>query len=51
MSVPDEKTIQREYVDLLCRSGFPITDAEWEAMEISDFGLIGQPAFRGVCLH
>jgi len=39
MSVPDEKTIQREYVDLLCRSGFPITDAEWEAMEISDFGL------------
>ena len=39
MSVPDENTIQREYVDLLCRSGFPITDAEWEAMEISDFGL------------
>jgi D-lyxose ketol-isomerase len=39
MSVPNEKTIQREYVDLLCRSGFPITDAEWEAMEISDLGL------------
>ena len=39
MPVPDEKTIRREYVDLLCRSGFPITDAEGEAMEISDFGL------------
>ena len=39
MSVPDEKTIRWEYVDLLCRSGFPITDADWEAMEISDFGL------------
>ena len=39
MAVPDEKTIQREYVDLLRRSGFPITDTEWEAMEISDFGL------------
>src|SRR5512140_452900 len=39
MPVPDEKTIRREYVDLLYRSGFPITDAEWEALEISDFGL------------
>ena len=39
MSVPDEKTIQREYLDLLCRSGFPISDAEREAMAISDFGL------------
>jgi hypothetical protein len=39
MPVPDEKTIRREYVDLLRRSGFPITDAEWKAMEISDFGL------------
>jgi D-lyxose ketol-isomerase len=39
MPIPDEKTIQGEYVDLLHNSGFPITDAEWEAMEISDFGL------------
>jgi D-lyxose ketol-isomerase len=39
MAVPDEKTVRREYVDLLRRSEFPITDAEWEAMEISDFGL------------
>ena len=39
MSVPYEKAIRGEYIDLLCRSGFPITDAEWEAMEISDFGL------------
>jgi D-lyxose ketol-isomerase len=39
MAVPDEKTTQREYVDLFRRSGFPFTDAEWEAMEISDFGL------------
>jgi D-lyxose ketol-isomerase len=39
MSEPDEKTLHREYVDLFCRSGFPITDTEWEMMEISDFGL------------
>jgi D-lyxose ketol-isomerase len=39
MTVPEEKTLQQEYVDLLRRSGFPITDAEWKAMEISDFGL------------
>ena len=39
MSVPDEKTVQREYLDLLRRSGFPIAKAEWGAMEISDFGL------------
>ena len=39
MPVPDGKTLQREYVDLLRRSGFPVTDTEWEAMEISDFGL------------
>ena len=39
MPVPDDKTIRREYVDLLRRSGFPITDSEGEAMEISDFGL------------
>jgi len=39
MAVPDEKTLHREYVDLLRDSGFPITDAEREAMEISDFGL------------
>jgi D-lyxose ketol-isomerase len=39
MSLSDEKTIQRQYVDLICRSGFPITDGEWEALEISDFGL------------
>jgi D-lyxose ketol-isomerase len=39
MSEPDEKTLQREYVDLLRRSGFPITNKEWEAMEISDFGM------------
>jgi len=39
MPVPDEQTIRREYDDLLRRSGFPITDAEWKAMEISDFGL------------
>jgi D-lyxose ketol-isomerase len=39
MSAQDKKTMQQEYVDLLRRSGFPITDAEWKAMEISDFGL------------
>jgi len=39
MSVPDEKTIQREYLDLLCRSGFLISGTEREAMAISDFGL------------
>lgn len=39
MAVPDEKTLHREYVDLLRDSGFPVTDAEREAMEISDFGL------------
>jgi D-lyxose ketol-isomerase len=39
MAVPDEKTLHREYVDLLRDSGFPITEAEWKAMEISDFGL------------
>ena len=39
MPVPDEKTIRREYIDLLRRSGFPVTDTEWETMEISDFGL------------
>lgn len=39
MAVPDERTLYREYVDLLRRSGFPITPEEWEAMEISDFGL------------
>ena len=39
MAVPDEKTLHREYADLLRDSGFPITDAEREAMEISDFGL------------
>src|SRR4030042_4057990 len=39
MPVPDEKTFRREYVDLLFRSGFPVTDVEREALEISDFGL------------
>jgi D-lyxose ketol-isomerase len=39
MSVPDEKTIRWEYIDLLRRSGFPVTDAERESLEISDFGL------------
>ncbi|MEI7671034.1 MAG: hypothetical protein WCK00_02860 [Deltaproteobacteria bacterium] len=39
MSVADVKTLQQEYLDLLRRSGFPITDAEWKAVEISDFGL------------
>jgi D-lyxose ketol-isomerase len=39
MSVPDDKTVQGEYVDLLRRSGFPIKDAEWKTMEIIDFGL------------
>jgi hypothetical protein len=39
MPVPDEKALRREYVDLLCRSGFPLTDAELSALEISDFGL------------
>ena len=39
MSVQDEKTIHGEYLDLLCRSGFPIKDTERKAMEISDFGL------------
>jgi len=46
MPVSDGKTLQREYVDLLRRSGFPVTDAEWEAMEISDFGL-GNPRSEG----
>jgi D-lyxose ketol-isomerase len=39
MSMPDEKTFRREYIDLLSRSGFPVTDAERESLEISDFGL------------
>jgi D-lyxose ketol-isomerase len=39
MSLADEKTIQQEYAELLSRSGFPVTDAEQKAMEISDFGL------------
>ena len=39
MSMPDKKPIQREYVDLLTHSGFPITDAELKAMAVNDFGL------------
>jgi len=39
MSIPDKKTIQPKYVNLLSRSGFPITDAEWKSLEINDFGL------------
>jgi D-lyxose ketol-isomerase len=39
MPVPDEETVRREYVDLLRSSGFPVTDAEWAALGISDFGL------------
>jgi D-lyxose ketol-isomerase len=39
MAVPDEKSIRWEYIDLLRRSGFPVTDAERESLEISDFGL------------
>lgn len=39
MTVADEKTIRWEYSDLLRRSGFPVTDAERETLEISDFGL------------
>ncbi|MDP1991854.1 MAG: hypothetical protein Q8K00_12630 [Syntrophales bacterium] len=39
MPVADESTIRREYVDLLHHSGFKLTDAEWKAMGISDFGL------------
>lgn len=39
MAVPDENSIHQKYVCLFQYSGFPITDAEWEAMEINDFGL------------
>ena len=39
MAVLTAKTIQEEYLNLFNRSGFPVTDAEWEALEISDFGL------------
>ena len=39
MAVPGAKTIQEAYLNLFNRSGFPVTDAEWKAMEISDFGL------------
>jgi len=39
MPMPDEKALRRAYVDLIRRSGFSVTDAEWDAMQISDFGL------------
>jgi D-lyxose ketol-isomerase len=39
MAELDEKTLRREYAELLRRSGFAVTGAEWEALEISDFGL------------
>jgi D-lyxose ketol-isomerase len=43
MTLPDEKTIRREYIDLIGRSGFRVTDAEWKALEVSDFGLDNLP--------
>jgi D-lyxose ketol-isomerase len=46
MPAPDEKTFQQEYLDLFHRSGFPITDAEWNTLEINDFGL-GNLRFEG----
>jgi len=30
---------RREYADLVSRSGFPFTEAEGQALEVSDFGL------------
>jgi D-lyxose ketol-isomerase len=39
MTMPDEKTVRQEYVDLIQRSGFAISDREWEVLQVSDFGL------------
>jgi D-lyxose ketol-isomerase len=43
MTSLDENTLQQKYIDLIRRSGFPVTDGEWETLQISDFGLQNLP--------
>ena len=43
MSLLGEKEIREEYVDLIRRSGFPLTAGEWETLEVNDFGLGNMP--------
>ena len=43
MTVVDEKTFRQDYIDLIRRSGFPLTGWEWETLEVSDFGLDNLP--------
>jgi D-lyxose ketol-isomerase len=43
MTLLDEKEIRLAYVDLIHRSGFPVTLREFEALEVNDFGLGNLP--------
>jgi D-lyxose ketol-isomerase len=43
MTVVDEKTFRPHYIDLIHQSGFPLTERELEALEVSDFGLNNLP--------
>jgi D-lyxose ketol-isomerase len=43
MSVLGEMEIRQGYVELIRRSGFPVTAGEREALEVNDFGLKNMP--------